>query len=179
MVLCRSWQSGLTVTGTSGTLLSEIQRYPFHIKTGHSQRRHRNFLYNPLSGTDIFPFMIITHLLLAVLWISWCTLHSAMISLSVTSYLEHRPGQGYRFYRLFFNAVAVVTLLPVYLYGQGIDQSPVPYCARPFADGQNRFIAHLTAAVRDGCQGVRFETFHRTTPKPAKAFFSIWRYHPL
>ena len=66
--------------------------------------------------------MIITHLLLAVLWIIWCTLHSAMISLTVTNYLEHRLGQ---FYRLFFNAVAVVTLLPVYLYSQGIDS---PLC---------------------------------------------------
>ncbi|GAB6145721.1 NUDIX domain-containing protein [Desulfocicer niacini] len=68
--------------------------------------------------------MIITHLLLALLWILWCTLHSAMISLTVTNYLEHRLGQAYRFYRLFFNAVAVITLLPVYLYGRVID-SPV------------------------------------------------------
>jgi len=29
-----------------------------------------------------------------------------MISLTVFNYLEHRLGQGYRLYRLFFNAVA-------------------------------------------------------------------------
>jgi ADP-ribose pyrophosphatase len=69
--------------------------------------------------------MITTHLLQAVLWIGWCTLHSAMISITVTGYLERRLGPGYRFYRLFFNAVAVVTLLPVYLYGRGIDS---PLC---------------------------------------------------
>ncbi len=69
--------------------------------------------------------MIITHFLLALLWIIWCTLHSTMISLTVTNYLEHLLGQAYRFYRLFFNAVAVLTLLPVYLYGQGTDS---PLC---------------------------------------------------
>lgn len=87
-------------------------------------RECSEFPFTPPSRTDIFPGMIITHLLLAVLWIIWCTLHSAMISLTVTNYLEQRLGQAYRFYRLFFNAMAVITLLPVYLYGQGIDSPP-------------------------------------------------------
>ncbi len=69
--------------------------------------------------------MIATHLLLAVLWIGWCALHSAMISITVTAYLERRLGAGYRLYRLFFNAVAIVTLLPVYFYARGIDS---PLC---------------------------------------------------
>jgi ADP-ribose pyrophosphatase YjhB (NUDIX family)/protein-S-isoprenylcysteine O-methyltransferase Ste14 len=96
--------------------------------------------------------MIITHLLLALLWISWCTMHSAMISLSVTRYLEHRLGQGYRFYRLFFNAVAVATLLPVYLYGRGIDS---PLCLMVQGPLQTVRIALLLTALLLFVSGAR------------------------
>ena len=44
-----------------------------------------------------------------------------MISLTVTGYLAQRLGQAYRFYRLFFNGVAMLTLLPIYFYGQSIN----------------------------------------------------------
>lgn len=56
------------------------------------------------------------YLLLSVLVIGWCALHSAMISVSVTAYLHKRLGPTFRFYRLFFNTVAALTLIPVVLY---------------------------------------------------------------
>ena len=55
--------------------------------------------------------------LLIILWCAWCTLHSAMISLTVTSYLRNKLGSKYRFYRLFYNLIALTTLIPVILYG--------------------------------------------------------------
>lgn len=53
------------------------------------------------------------YLILALLLILWCILHSAMISVSVTEYVKKRWGSNYRFYRLFFNLIAILTLIPV------------------------------------------------------------------
>lgn len=51
----------------------------------------------------------------ALLWIAWCTLHSTMISTPVTDHLKRRLGSGFRFYRLFFNMVAMATVTPLFL----------------------------------------------------------------
>lgn len=56
---------------------------------------------------------------LAILWIIWCSIHSAMISLTVTGYLKARV-KYYRFYRMFFNLVAVVTITPLIIYTQSL-----------------------------------------------------------
>ena len=56
------------------------------------------------------------YLVLAICWIAWCTLHSAMISLSVTEALRRWFPHGFRYYRIFFNLVAVLTLIPILAY---------------------------------------------------------------
>ena len=66
------------------------------------------------------------YVLLIVLWCLWCILHSGMIALRVTDYLKARLGEGYRYYRLVFNAVSIVTLAPLLIYGRRIDE-PVLY----------------------------------------------------
>lgn len=43
-----------------------------------------------------------------------------MISLVVTNYFKEKLGNKYRFYRLFFNFVALITLIPVLQYGAGL-----------------------------------------------------------
>ena len=53
------------------------------------------------------------YLLLAACWTAWCTLHSVMISLSVTGCLKRRFPGAFGYYRLFYNLVAVATLVPV------------------------------------------------------------------
>ncbi|MEJ2727952.1 MAG: isoprenylcysteine carboxylmethyltransferase family protein [Deltaproteobacteria bacterium] len=60
------------------------------------------------------------YLMLSLLVIAWCILHSAMISVSVTEYFKKRLGGGFRFYRLFFNIVAILTLMPVTLFAYSI-----------------------------------------------------------
>ena len=60
------------------------------------------------------------YLILSLLLIAWCVLHSAMISISVTQYLKGRLGDRFRFYRLFFNLVAILTLIPVALFAHSI-----------------------------------------------------------
>jgi protein-S-isoprenylcysteine O-methyltransferase Ste14 len=56
--------------------------------------------------------------MLAVLWIIWCALHSGMISVTATGYLKRCLGTRFRTYRLVFNLVAMVTVIPVIVYEQ-------------------------------------------------------------
>ena len=57
--------------------------------------------------------MSMTYLYVVLAWIIWCALHSALISITVTEYLKKKFGAWFRFYRLFFNTVSLVTLIPV------------------------------------------------------------------
>jgi protein-S-isoprenylcysteine O-methyltransferase Ste14 len=60
-----------------------------------------------------------------LLWILWCTLHSTLITTTVTDYIKRKLGKQFRFYRLFFNAVSLVTLIPVVVYSVSIQEAPV------------------------------------------------------
>jgi protein-S-isoprenylcysteine O-methyltransferase Ste14 len=60
------------------------------------------------------------YLALIIFWITWCAIHSGMISLTVKNYLKIRLGGSYRFYRLFYNIVALTTLIPLVLYSQSL-----------------------------------------------------------
>lgn len=65
------------------------------------------------------------YFLLAIVWISWCALHSALISLRVTEALRKRFPGGFRFYRLFYNFFAVASLVPVLLYSFSLRGAPL------------------------------------------------------
>ncbi len=62
------------------------------------------------------------YLILVALLSIWCTIHSGMISLTVTDYIKNRFGRYFRFYRLFFNLLAVTTLIPIILYGKTLKE---------------------------------------------------------
>ena len=64
------------------------------------------------------------YLILALLLILWCVLHSAMISIAVTEYVKKRLGPNYRFYRVFFNIISILTLIPVVFIAHSA-QTPV------------------------------------------------------
>jgi protein-S-isoprenylcysteine O-methyltransferase Ste14 len=64
------------------------------------------------------------YLILALAWTAYCALHSAMISETVTGCLRRRLGDSFRFYRLFFNSVAILTLIPVLRYAHSLRQEP-------------------------------------------------------
>ena len=53
--------------------------------------------------------------ILLLLWIGWCTLHSGMISLSVINALKRKLGDSFKYYRVFYNVIALITLIPLYL----------------------------------------------------------------
>ncbi|MFC1678921.1 methyltransferase family protein [Elusimicrobiota bacterium] len=60
------------------------------------------------------------HAGLAAAWVLWCALHSGMISLTATDLLKKKFGSRYRFYRLFFNLISVLTLIPVIVYTESL-----------------------------------------------------------
>lgn len=65
------------------------------------------------------------YLWLAILWIVWCALHSALISLAVTESLRKRFPRGFRFYRIFYNLFAAVSLIPVLIYAFSLRSEPI------------------------------------------------------
>jgi protein-S-isoprenylcysteine O-methyltransferase Ste14 len=63
--------------------------------------------------------------LLALMWLVWCFLHSALISIRVTGYLKRRLGDRFRYSRLAYNMFSLVTLVPVALYAYSIASEPL------------------------------------------------------
>jgi protein-S-isoprenylcysteine O-methyltransferase Ste14 len=60
------------------------------------------------------------YLILSLLIIAWCVVHSTMISVSATEYIKKRLGPKFCFYRLFFNLIATLSLIPVVLFAYSI-----------------------------------------------------------
>jgi protein-S-isoprenylcysteine O-methyltransferase Ste14 len=56
------------------------------------------------------------YLLLGLLWAAYCAVHSALISISVTSWFKTVLAGSYRYYRLFFNIFSIITLMPLVKY---------------------------------------------------------------
>jgi len=56
------------------------------------------------------------YILLAFLWIAYCGIHSALISITVTDFLKRTLGDNYRFHPLFFNIFSVSTVVPLLIY---------------------------------------------------------------
>lgn len=61
------------------------------------------------------------YFLLGLMWLLWCGVHSGMICLKVTEYLKLLFGAYFRFYRLIYNLVAILTIIPVISFGRSIE----------------------------------------------------------
>ena len=55
-------------------------------------------------------------------WVTWCTLHSALISITVTDYMKRKLGGEFRFYRFLYNIFSLLTLVPLLYYSASIQQ---------------------------------------------------------
>jgi protein-S-isoprenylcysteine O-methyltransferase Ste14 len=64
------------------------------------------------------------YLFAVLLWILWCTFHSTLVATTVTDYMRKKLGDWFRFYRVFYNAVSLVTLIPLVYYSNSIQQAP-------------------------------------------------------
>jgi protein-S-isoprenylcysteine O-methyltransferase Ste14 len=67
----------------------------------------------------------VKHLYAVLAWVLWCTLHSTLISTTVTDFAKKKLGGSFRFYRLFYNLVSLVTLIPLVYYSHTLSESPV------------------------------------------------------
>lgn len=57
-----------------------------------------------------------SYLLIASLWAAYCALHSFLISVRFTRFLQRRLGRAYAFYRLFYVVLSFVLLVPLIRY---------------------------------------------------------------
>jgi protein-S-isoprenylcysteine O-methyltransferase Ste14 len=65
------------------------------------------------------------YLLLAGMWTGYCALHSLMITPRVVRGVQTRFPPGRRYYRLVFNLVSVLTLIPVVIYSYSLQTEAV------------------------------------------------------
>ena len=70
-------------------------------------------------------------ILLCTLWILWCFLHSYLVATKTTSRLRKQLGDKFRFYRIFYNLFALITVLPL-LYWQDTLPGPTVIPLPPF-----------------------------------------------
>jgi methanethiol S-methyltransferase len=58
------------------------------------------------------------YLALALLWIAYCATHSALISIRVTEFFKRVLGAHYCYYRLYFDAFSLITLILLLAYSR-------------------------------------------------------------
>ncbi|MEH0020648.1 MAG: hypothetical protein V6Z89_13395 [Desulfobacter sp.] len=61
-----------------------------------------------------------TYTALAVVWIIWCTVHSILITPWTTAFFRRIFKDRYRYFRLVYNSVAVISLIPVLAFSRGM-----------------------------------------------------------
>lgn len=64
--------------------------------------------------------MVGQSILLAVLWMGWCAIHSLLIDTSVSSWVKARQPRLFRWYRLLYNGLALATFMPLAAYTHGL-----------------------------------------------------------
>lgn len=96
------------------------------------------------------------YLLLAVLWIIWCAIHSGVISLTATDSAKRWLGPHFRFYRLCFNLLAMTEIFrqaaesQIITAAYAINQGRMPNLKTPEGRGDFYFIeADEPEAIRD------------------------------
>lgn len=87
-------------------------------------QRRRGFRFEILGNGELMEFAS-QHLVVVALWITWCFVHSLMITSVVIAYLKDKLGDHFRFYRLFFNTVALATFCPLALYSFQLKEMPI------------------------------------------------------
>jgi methanethiol S-methyltransferase len=65
--------------------------------------------------------MLLNHLLLAVVWILYCVLHSVLASIPVKKWVQQKTEKGSRYYRLFYTLFAFLSLVAVFYFQLTID----------------------------------------------------------
>ena len=72
------------------------------------------------------------YLVFISLWGAWCFLHSLLITPAVIGFVRKRFKKAYRYYRIFYNVIALATLIPILVYSSSIQWLPVFRWEGPF-----------------------------------------------
>lgn len=62
---------------------------------------------------------MVRSLVLSVLWVLWCGMHSALIDPVVADRIKNRFPEVMRYYRLLYNGLSLSTFVPLMLYTRG------------------------------------------------------------
>ena len=65
------------------------------------------------------------YLLIALMWTGYCALHSFLISIRFTNLMKRSLKDFYAFYRLFYNVISVVLLIPLIIYSVQLEGEPI------------------------------------------------------
>jgi len=65
------------------------------------------------------------YLIIALLWSGYCALHSYLISVGVTNALAKLLKKYYSFYRLFYNLISLVLIIPLLKYTDHLDSTVI------------------------------------------------------
>ena len=71
------------------------------------------------------------YFLIVLLWILWCFLHSFFTATRITAWFKNRLKDKFAFYRIFYNLLSLITVLPL-LYWQRTIPGPVVIKLSPF-----------------------------------------------
>jgi protein-S-isoprenylcysteine O-methyltransferase Ste14 len=77
-------------------------------------------------------YKMIRYIVLITLWVAWCFLHSFLITPVVTRFIQKHLRKTYQYYRIIYNFIALVSLIPVMIYSFSIKGVPVFYWEGPF-----------------------------------------------
>ncbi len=72
------------------------------------------------------PMNLVLILLIVLLWVGWCALHSLLIGSGVSRAIRRRMPGIDRYYRLLYNGLALLTLVPVAIV-TGLAEGPVVF----------------------------------------------------
>lgn len=72
------------------------------------------------------------YLFFAAAWVLWCSLHSLLIAPPINNFFSRRFKNNHNHVRLFYNLLALVTLVPVVWFGSGLRGPLVIFWQGPY-----------------------------------------------
>ena len=69
------------------------------------------------------------YVLLSILWMGYCALHSALISTTFTDFFKRTLGERSRYHRIFFNLFSVASIIPLLIYSRSASSGIEPLFA--------------------------------------------------
>ena len=80
-------------------------------------------IYKRLLLITIIKELRMKYLIIALLWTGYCALHSYLISVGFTNALVKLLKKYYAYYRLFYNLISLVLIIPLLKYTDHLDST--------------------------------------------------------